>query len=118
MEDNNENKPTRLILFSDFYNRSDSIRERLTSLPTLINSLDYKFQYEMPSVEAYTIPTKTEKYINWRGKEKERIIYNKNRYQHLLVFSKKLSEEELKFWRIFKLGYLCMYCTPEVRGNL
>jgi hypothetical protein len=105
--------PTKLIFLHSYRDYSCDIRERLTSLPTLIQLLGYAFQFEMPTVKC-VYKEKRETYTNWRGKEKERMVYDNCSYCHYLCFSKELSEEELKFWRIFKLGYLTRHCMPEI----
>ena len=112
-ETQDQHPPTKLIFLYSRCDYSCDIRERLTNIPTLIQQLGYAFQFEMPTVKCM-YEEKKETYINWRGKEKERVVYDACRYRHYLCFSKELSEEELKFWRIFKLGYLTRHCTPEV----
>jgi hypothetical protein len=43
--------PTKLIFFYSNCDQSCDIRERLTSIPTLVQRLGYTFQFEMPSVK-------------------------------------------------------------------
>ena len=105
--------PTKLIIFYSNCDQSQNIRERLTTMPRLVQELGYSFQYEMPTVQV-VYKEKKEKYLNWRGKERERVVYNAPSYCHLLQFSRELSEEELKFWRIFKLGYLTRHMAPDL----
>jgi len=111
--------PTKLSFFSSSQDQSQSIREHLSSLPDLIQKLDYKFSFEMPTVHVLNRREETpiiEKYINWRGKERERKIFPPSTsfdYQHYLQFSKELSTEELDFWRIIKLGFLCRDFEPN-----
>ena len=117
----NEHPPTKLTFFFSSQDQSCDIRERMTTLPWLVQELGYTFQFEMPTVHCqYEKPkTKTEKYLNWRGKERERevtITPNNPPFYHYLQFSKELSEEELKFWRIFKLGYLTRHWCPSIRN--
>jgi hypothetical protein len=112
-ESEDKHSPTKLILFYSNCNQSCNIRERLTNIPRIIQDCGYDFTFEMPTVHAVE-NIKKEKYLNWRGKERERIIYGPYAYCHLLKFSKELSAEELKFWRIFKLGYLTRQLIPDV----
>jgi len=94
------NKPTTIkqltLLYSDLDRRTE-IKLRLANIPSIIQMNNYNFEYEMPDVvvEEYTQHT------------------NSNmKYCHSLVFSKALLYDELNFWRIFKLGYLCVHNTP------
>jgi hypothetical protein len=112
-ENQDPHSPTKLIFYYSTCDQSRAIRERLTTLPSLIQTLGYQFQFEMPSVKVEWREQKKEKYINWRGKERERTVYDDCNCCHILQFSKELSEEELKFWRIFKLGYLTRHFTPN-----
>ena len=111
MSETVENKPanTKLALYKsmDFY-EIKSIRRALMDMPRYIQNLEYEnFKFEMPFADVQdTVPTK-ETYINWRGKKRERLVYPKCRYTFVLSFSKCLSDEELRFWRIWKLGYIC-----------
>jgi hypothetical protein len=108
-----EPKPTQLILYYGSGDDSSFIRERLTNIPRIIQASGYKFQYEMPVVVVELTPPKKETYLNWRGKEREREVYEQCSYCFLLRFSKELTEEELTFWRIFKLGYLTRELSPR-----
>lgn len=110
-----QHPPTKLLLYHSNVDCSQDIRERLTSIPTIIQMNSYSFQCEMPTVNVDYIEPKKEKYLNWRGKERERNVPNSLPYRHWLKFSKELSEEELKFWRIFKLGYLTRHFRPDIR---
>ena len=90
-------KNTKLFLYSDYPYTSikeNHVLSRLPSLSYLNQILGYNFQIEIPVVRAQEV---TEEYKTIFGKTKTRSkgsdIY--------LVFSKELSEEELKFWRIF-----------------
>lgn len=113
--------PTKLTLFYKGQDTSHDIRQRLSSISYLVQQLGYKFTFEMPTVHCVIQqpePT-TEKYINWRGKERTRKVYPGNyvfdyyHYYHYLQFSKELTPEELDFWRIFKLGYLSRDFDPN-----
>ena len=110
--------PTKLIWYWSTQNHSEFIREHLASLPTLINHLGYGFTFSMPSVEVHVHKEerKTEKYLNWRGKERERLAPANPRFlshEHFLAFNRELTEDELKFWRTIKLGYLARDFTPN-----
>ena len=110
--------PSKLTLFFSTQDRSQFVRERLSSLPYLVQQLDYKFTFEMPTVhcEISRGEPKVEKYLNWRGKEREKTIYPEATITdcfHYLKFSRELTPEELDFWRVFKLGYLCRDFDPE-----
>jgi hypothetical protein len=110
--------PTKLTLFYSSGDRSQFVRERLASLPYLVQQLGYKFTFEMPTVHCVVVDhpkPKVEKYINWRGKERERTVYppaTSNDCFHYFQFSRELSPEELDFWRVFKLGYLSRDFDP------
>lgn len=97
--------PTKLFLFNHRLNKALDISNHLINFPIIYKNNEYTFPYELPSVEAYPFLEKYEKrgILFWRdGQILERI----KGYEHLLVFTKKLTEEELNFWRWFKLGYL------------
>ncbi len=108
---------TKLTLFYTSQDKSQFVRGRISNLPDLVQRLGYKFTFEMPTVHCVIErgEPKIEKYINWRGKERERTVYppsTANDCFHYLQFSKDLSPEELDFWRVFKLGYLCRDFDP------
>ena len=109
-----DNKTTRLILMYSSDDKSRGIREKFTNIPSIIQRCGYKFQIETPLIVVEPSPKRTEKYINWRGKERERVIFDRLKYVHILIFSKPLTEEELTFWRIFKLGYMTRELSPAL----
>ena len=113
-ETQNQHPPTRLLLYYSNGDDSSFIRDRLTNIPFIIQASGYKFQYEMPVVIVEKSASKKELYLNWRGKEREREVYETCPYCFLLKFSKELSEEELTFWRIFKIGYLTRHMAPDL----
>lgn len=109
-EENSNSKPanTKLKLFCthNCY-EAETVKSALIQIPEYIQWFEYKdFVYEMPSVECITSTPVEETYKNWRGKTRTRMNYGKYPYTISLSFSKVLSDEELKFWRIWKLGYL------------
>lgn len=112
-------EPTKLTWFWSRTEQISFIREHLASLPDLVNHLGYGFEFQMPSVACdvrKSPPLKTEKYINWRGKERERELPSDPNflpYQYYLVFNRVLTDDELKFWRIIKLGYLARDFDPD-----
>jgi hypothetical protein len=85
----------------------EDISKALMKIPEFIQIFKYDFVFEMPSVIYIKDEPKIETYINWRGKQKEKEVYPKYPYTIYLSFSKELTEKELEFWRIWKLGYLC-----------
>jgi hypothetical protein len=107
--------PTKLLLLTHQFNLSGEITSRLTTLPVLNRLLDYKYEFEMPSVMAVPNEEEYEKISFWSKQpvKKTRI----RGYAHYLAFSKALSEKELELWRWFKLGYLCKYYRPETQSD-
>jgi hypothetical protein len=108
---------TKLTLFWGASNDVDSIRQQISSISDLVILLNYGYKFQMPSVgHDYEKPTpKFETYTNWRGKERQREIPNNTTTPHhfYLKFANPLTDEELKFWRIFKLGYLSCQLDPK-----
>ena len=102
----NETSPTKLHMFSSQFNKTIAIREALSRTIQFNQTLGYQFTFETPSVEVVISKPQTEKYINWRGKERERTVWPSFPYTFHLQFTKVLTDEELKFWRIWKLGYV------------
>jgi len=96
----------KLVLFYSPFEQVAEIRYRLTNLPELNQSLEYRFDFQMPKVEIMPIK---EEYKTIFGRTKQRV----QTYMHYLEFAKPLTDEELKFWRIFKLGYLTKACRPK-----
>jgi len=114
----------RFLVFVSSSDQTAFIRERLGNLPDLIQRLKYDFVPQMPTVhitkdKEEKVEPKLETYINWRGKKRTRKVYQPPvdkplyPYQHYFEFVKPLTDDELKFWRIFKLGYLCRDFDPK-----
>jgi hypothetical protein len=84
---------------------------RFGTFPTLHYNCDYDFPCEVPVVvtedttEEYT--TKPGFFSNG-GEVRKRVVAS----TVLLAFSRTLTNDELKNWRFFKLGYLCRTYTP------
>lgn len=112
---------TGLILFTfngsycESYARScwlDASR-KITNLPHLNVKLGYGFNFQMPAV---VVQDTEEEYLTekgWfsKGGQKEtRVIQS----DVILKFATPITDEELKFWRIFKLGYVSKTITPRV----
>lgn len=105
-----EHPNTKLILVYTRSSIGQAVRDHLMNMPAIIQRMGYDFTFEMPVVECkYT--EKKEKYLNWRGKERERVVYDAYSYETKLIFSKELSDEELRFWRIWKLGWLSRHLS-------
>ncbi len=102
------NKNTKLTIFWHSFDLSYELRGRLSTLPSLYNTFGYSFPFEMPVVKSMPRMGKYKSF--WSRKEKERVID----YTHYFEFNKELSEEELNFWRMWKLGYLCKWCRPQI----
>jgi len=113
----NVEKVTNFLFYYDCIPETNAIRLKLLNLAEIIQINKYDFVFQMPTVHVMdttkNVKPTIEKYINWRGKEREREVYPKPKpfpYAHYLVFSSPLTEKELEFWRIFKLGYLSHRC--------
>lgn len=107
------NMKTKLVLAyidnDSFYNKQHHSRH-ISSFMGFYTKLGYTFPLtELPIISESFVETEV-KYKTLFGNMRS---YTKKTKVFYLEFPRVLTEDELNFWRMFKLGYLCSLCSTQ-----